>query len=127
MSFHMTVADVPSLDPDDADSRALVDDAVALAAQVAPCLELPNFPERHAGVLAVLRSVIIRWDGAGTGAMTQVGEGSYTQMMDTVRARRGLLLPKEISMLQRICRNFSSGGALQSGGTRTMIPMRRVA
>lgn len=127
MAFAMTVNDVPSLDPDDADSRALVEDAVALAAQVAPCIELPHFPESHAGVLAVLRSVIIRWDGAGSGAMTQVGEGSYTQMMDTVRARRGLLLPKEISMLQRICRNFTSGAAVQSGGTFTMIPMRRVA
>ncbi len=85
-----------------------VADAWARALSVAPCIGKDTFPpEKAPEVVAILRSIILRWHEAQSGAV--VGKtnmaGPYQQslQLDT-RPKRGFtLVPSEQVDLQRLC------------------------
>ena len=88
---------------------AMIDDALAIARRVAPCIVEDDF--EHAGAArATLRQAILRWNDQGTGAVTQHGAGPFQQTIDTRERRRGLFFPSEIAELQELCAT-SDGGA----------------
>ena len=82
----------------------------------APCLKEPEFRENAplmAAVKAVLRGAILRWNDAGSGAVTQVGAGSFQQTIDTRTTRRAMFWPSEIEQLRDLCNTFNN---IQSEG-----------
>lgn len=86
-----------------AKAEALIEDAIALAARVAPCILDEDFA--HAGAAkAILREAILRRNEAGTGAITQQGAGPFQMTVDNRQARRAMFRPDEISQLQDLCR-----------------------
>lgn len=95
-------------------AEAMIADAVAQAVMVAPCLAVEDDLDANqkAAVLAVLRSAILRWNEAGTGAVQQQTAGPFTSMVDTRQQRRSLFWPTEIAQLQGICTTLAGG----SGG-----------
>lgn len=98
-------------------AQAMIDDAVALAVSVAPCLSASSTAiltaEQDAAVKAILRRAVLRWHEVGTGTVTQQTAGAFTQSMDTTRSSpRGLFWPSEITDLQSICKS-ASGTAVE--------------
>ncbi len=110
-AVEVTVDDLtPFADIDPAKASAMIDDAVALAARVAPCILTEDF--EHAGAAkAIIRGAILRWNEAGTGAMSQVTTGPFGATVDTRVARRGMFWPSEITDLQKLCQASGGGGA----------------
>ena len=94
----------PGLDP--AQAAAMIEDAEAWAIMVAPCITSDTFTQAGA-VKAILRSAILRWLDAGSGALAsrQQGAGPFqvTQSFDTRQERRGLFWPSDITALQQLC------------------------
>lgn len=93
-------------------AEAMIGDAIAMASQVAPCILSEDFQkgtERMAALKAILRGALLRWDEAGSGAVTMQIAGPYQQNIDTTKERRGMFWPSEINQLQRLCQQ--SGGA----------------
>lgn len=120
------MADIPPIIvPDDLDpfanipddkAQAMIDDGLALAARVAPCILTDQLSDAdRAAVKAILRNAILRWNEAGTGALSglQQSAGSFqvSQTLDSRSPRRTLLWPSEISDLQDICKGTSSSNA----------------
>lgn len=104
----------PSLD--DAKAQAMIDDATAVALLTAPCLatedeDNPLTALQLAAVKAVLRGAILRWDEAGSGALSAQTAGPFSQTLDTRTQRRGMFWPSEIEQLQNICKGEGDGGA----------------
>lgn len=95
---------------DDAKATLMIADALALAARVAPCILDETF-EHDAAARAILRSAILRWNEAGTGALTSesLGDYSYTSDSRQGQARRGLFWPSEIEQLQNLCKGQDTG------------------
>ncbi|WP_130865844.1 hypothetical protein [Acidipropionibacterium timonense] len=90
-------------------AQAMIDDAVAVALRVAPCLSDPAFPYLGAAK-AILRRAILRWNETGvSGSTTSETAGPFTHVM-TTRPSSGLLWPSEITDLQKLCRDASSSG-----------------
>lgn len=91
-------------------AEAMIEDALAMATRVAPCITEPDF-DQQAAVKAVLRGAILRWDESGQGGLTaqQVTAGPYSQSnsFDTRTTRKTLFWPSEIEALQELC---SEGG-----------------
>lgn len=84
----------------------MIADAEALAALAAPCLvadPLTLTAGQTAGVKAILRGAIMRWNEAGTGALQSQQAGPFGQTVDTRQVRRGMFWPSEIQQLQDIC------------------------
>jgi hypothetical protein len=99
-------ADIPP-----AKAQAMIEDALALAATVAPCITTDAFPH-DAAARAILRRAILRWHDSGSGAITQESIGPYNYSTDTRDARSnrsGLFWPTEIEQLQDLCRGDDSG------------------
>lgn len=98
---------------DDAKAQAMIDDAIATAALVAPCILEDTFTQ-EAAAKAIIRGAILRWNEAGTGAVqsTQTNLGAFgeSQSYDTRVVRRGMFWPSEIADLQKLCRDSSAGG-----------------
>jgi hypothetical protein len=94
----------PFADIPDEKALAMIDDALALAARVAPCI-LENTFEFDAAARAILRGAILRWNEAGTGAMQQQNAGPFGMQIDTRQQRRGMFWPSEITQLQELCRD----------------------
>jgi hypothetical protein len=92
-------ADIPTTK-----AQAMIDDALALAARVAPCI-LEDAFEYDQAARAILRGAILRWHEAGTGAMQQQTAGPFGMQVDTRQQRRGMFWPSEISQLQELCRD----------------------
>lgn len=92
------------IDPEKA--QAMIDDALALAARVAPCINDTAF-EYDDAAKAILRGAILRWNEAGTGAVQSESWGPYSQTIDTTRQRRGMFWPSEITQLQELCADGS--------------------
>lgn len=111
-----------TLDPDDLTpfatigeekAQAMIDDALALAALVAPCISDEDF-EYDAAAKAILRGAILRWHEAGSGAMQQQQAGPFGVTVDTRQQRRGMFWPSEIESLQQLCLDGNpSGGAFE--------------
>lgn len=109
MAF-LTVPDLqlfaPSIDAGKA--QEMIDDATALATLVAPCIAVAEFANT-AAVKAILRSAILRWDEAGTGAVSQQTAGPFGQTYDTRQERRSMFWPSEVVQLQGLCTTAGSG------------------
>jgi hypothetical protein len=105
----LTPADLaPFADIPEAKAAAMIEDALALAATIAPCLLEPDFA--HDGAArAILRGAILRWHEAGTGAMQTQTAGPFGYTLDNRQQRRGLFQPSEIEQLQGLCKGASSG------------------
>lgn len=98
---------------DQAKAEAMIEDAEAYATLAAPCITTSEFladPAYVAAVKAVLRGVILRWEDAGTGAVTQQGAGPYQQTVDTRSTRKGMFWPSEITQLRDLCTAFTGEG-----------------
>ena len=98
-------------------AQAMIEDATAMAALVAPCLDssvISDLSESKANaVRAILRGAVLRWHEAGTGALSQQSAGPFAQTIDTRQERRGMFWPSEIEQLQRICAGTLKSGAFQ--------------
>jgi len=124
------LADLQAINPDidTAKAEAMIQDAVAQATLVAPCLAdeagLTNL--QVAQFKAVLRAAIVRWDDAGSGAVLteQVTAGPFaqSQTVDSSRLRKGLFWPSELDLLQKICGTGRKAGTVD---VTPDIPARR--
>lgn len=90
-------------------ARALIEDAVAQAVVIAPCLASDDLDKVTQGAArAVLRAAILRWNEIGTGARVTHqetrGPFSHSETYDATGARRGVFWPSEIRALQTICK-----------------------
>lgn len=125
MAFTLTAADVPGFEEGDERDEQLVRMALARARAVAPCLSRPDFPSEGLhfdNAAAIITSMVMRWAETGTGALSQVNEGSYGQTYNSNSGRIGHIFPTEIRALQDMCRDFS-GVSTSGGGTVFTTPM----
>lgn len=108
---------MPLLEPSDltafadiplAKAYAMIEDAEAVAARLAPCIADENFVHA-AAAKAILRGAVLRWNEAGSGAINQVSSGPFQMSTDNRQQRRGMFLPSEISELQALCRTSRVG------------------
>lgn len=96
---------------DEAKAEAMIEDALAMAELVAPCIAAADFDERKAAAAkAILRGAILRWHDSGSGAVSQQVAGPFQQSLDTRQPRRALFWPSEIEQLQKLC-STDDGGA----------------
>ncbi len=92
-------------------AQAMIDDTLARAARFAPCIEDAEFAY-PAAAKAVLRAVVLRWNDAGSGALSSQTAGPFGQAIDTRRETGPKFWPSEISELQALCQtDDSTGGA----------------
>jgi hypothetical protein len=111
----ITPADLaPFAEIPQAKAEAMIADALALAARVAPCITDADFAYPDAAK-AILRSAVLRWNDRGSGALTQETLGSdYSYSTDTRDSRgnrSGLFWPSEIEALQDLCKGEDTSGA----------------
>jgi hypothetical protein len=106
----LTPADlVPFASIDPVKAQAMIDDAMALAARIAPCIMLADF-QFSAAARAILRAAVLRWNEAGVAASTSQQAGPFG--VGTTSARKSMFWPSEITDLQGLC---SSGGGAGGG------------
>lgn len=86
-----------------AKAAAMIEDALAMAAVVAPCITADGFAHR-AAAKAIVRGAVLRWHEAGSGAVVSQTTMSYGQTIDTRQPRKGMFFPSEIDALKRLCR-----------------------
>lgn len=104
MAVSLNIDDLLPFAPniDQARAEAMIQDALALAAIVAPCILEDTFP--HTGAArAIIRGAILRWNDTGAGAVTQLSAGSFQQTIDTSQVRRGMFWPSEVKQLVELC------------------------
>lgn len=89
-------------------AAAMIADAMAMAALVAPCITEDTFAFPDAAK-AVIRGAILRWNDAKTGAITKQSAGSFSLEIDSTQRRNGLYWPSEIEQLQGMCKGASDG------------------
>lgn len=108
----LSVADLEPFAPnlDEVKAQAMIDDALALAARVAPCILTAEF-EYPAAAKAILRGAVLRWHDSGTGAFTQQSAGPFAAAYDTRQPRKSMFWPSEIQELQKLCRGDETSGA----------------
>jgi hypothetical protein len=112
-----------TIPPDKA--QAMCDDALAIAAVIAPCILDPRFEYADAA-LAIIRGAVLRWNAADTGAVTSQTAGPFSVAIDSSVRRTGMYWPSEIDQLQALCKasaGDTSGGAwgydtMASGGVQ---------
>lgn len=110
---------------DTAKANAMIEDAIAQALTVAPCLTSTDLTYvQQIAVRGILRTAILRWDEAGTGAKvtrSQSSGGLFTQSetLDTTQERRGVFWPSEIRALQAICKTKPRPYTIDMGGVTT--------
>lgn len=110
----------PLLVPDDlknfatiatAKAQEMIDDALAEAAFHAPCLLSPDFPAHlRAFAKGKIRAAVLRWNEAGSGAVTTQSSMSYAQTVDNRQPRKGMFYPSEIDQLKQLCRPADDEG-----------------
>jgi hypothetical protein len=83
-------------------AQAMIDDALALAARVAPCILDDDFEFEDAG-RAIIRGAILRWNDQGSGAVPHLQAGPYLMQPQTNQPRRSLFFPSEITELAALC------------------------
>lgn len=110
MAVEITIDDLLPFAPaiDAAKAELMIEDALALAAEVAPCILDDDF-QKVGAAKAILRGAILRWNDGGSGAITQQSAGPYQQTVDTTIARRSLFWPSEITQLQKLCSGQDAG------------------
>ena len=111
----VTPADLtPFAEIPEAKALEMIADVEAKAVLAAPCITDPEFLADDtlvAGVRAIVRSAVLRWNDAGTGVFTQLGAGPFQGSTDTRSERKPLLWPSEIADLRDLCSTFSGGGS----------------
>jgi hypothetical protein len=106
----ITLADLaPFADIPAAKAQAMIDDALAMAVRVAPCITTADFAYPDAAK-AIIRGAVLRWNEAGNGALSQVTSGPFSQTVDTRHQRRGMFWPSEITELAGLCEDSTSSG-----------------
>lgn len=90
-------ADIPL-----AKAEAMIADALAMAARVAPCINDADFAYPDAA-RAILRGAILRWHESGSGALQSQTAGPFGMQLDTRQQRRSMFWPSEITDLQALC------------------------
>lgn len=90
-------------------AQAMIDDALALASRVAPCINDADFAYPDAAK-AIIRGAVLRWNEAGSGAAQSVQSGPFATTMDTRTQRRGMFWPSEIADLAGLCSDSTAGG-----------------
>jgi len=100
----------PFADIEPVKAQAMIDDALATAERVAPCITSVDFAY-PAAAKALLRGAIIRWAEAGSGAMSSTTTGPFGATVDTRQPRRGMFWPSEIEQLQDLCKGSELSGA----------------
>ncbi|GAA2071684.1 hypothetical protein [Williamsia deligens] len=98
----------PFADIAEAKAKEMIADAMGLAELVAPCITKESFAYA-AAAKAVLRGAILRWNDAGSGAVTTKLAGPYQQVIDSNTRRNNLFWPSEIEQLQEMCREATDG------------------
>jgi len=107
----LTPADlVPFASIDPVKAQAMIDDALALAKSVAPCLAGELTDGQAGAAIAIIRGAILRWDEAGPGAVQSQTAGPFGVTLDTKQVRYGMYWPSEITQLKTICKG-STGKA----------------
>jgi|SRR5690625_486551 len=107
-SVSLTVEDLKVFAPDIDEAKAaeMITTALARAAWVAPCILDGEF-EHDEVAKGIIRDAILRWNEAGTGALSseqvQTGPYGHTTTFDTRQPRRPLFWPSEVSELQKLC------------------------
>jgi hypothetical protein len=81
---------------------AMIDDAMAMAAMVAPCILSDTF-ESASAAKAIIRGAILRWNDAGSGAFSQQTTGPFSVATDTRQPRRSMFWPSEVDQLRKLC------------------------
>ena len=112
-AVNLTPSDLaPFASIEDAKAHAMIEDALAMAARVAPCITDADFAYPDAA-RAILRGAILRWNDSGTGAVQQQTAGPFGQTIDTRQQRRGMFWPSEITELAKLCADSTSGRAFE--------------
>ncbi len=99
----------PFAEIDPAKAQAMIDDVLALAARVAPCILDPEF-QYDAAARAILRGAVLRWHEADTGALQSEQAGPYGVTFDTRQQRRSMFWPSDVEALEGLCRQSGLGG-----------------
>lgn len=92
--------------------QAWIDDALALAERIAPCISRPEFP--HGAALKALLRAAIRYNAGGAGgAITQISAGPFQKSVDSRNTTSGVLFsPAQEKQLRAMCRpRVSEAGA----------------
>lgn len=111
MAVTITTSDLaPFATIDPVKAAAMIEDAMAMAARVAPCIEDEDFAHA-AAAKAILRGAILRWHEAGSGAFQSTQTGPFGATVDTRQQRRGMFWPSEIEQLQDLCASARTGKA----------------
>jgi hypothetical protein len=91
----------PDIDEDKA--AAMIDDALAMAALIAPCILADDFVN-EAAAKAIIRRAILRWHDTGSGVVSAQAAGPFSQTVDTRQpASRSTFTGPEKDDLQRLC------------------------
>ncbi len=91
----------PFADITSAKAQAMIDDAIALAEKVAPCITSQGF-EHAAAAKAIIRGAVLRWNEQSSGAGPALMAGAF-QMQPQNQPRRFLFFPSEINELSALC------------------------
>lgn len=112
MAVTLTPADLTPFVPnlDEAKALAMIEDALALAARIAPCILDEEF-EHEAAAKAVIRGAILRWHDGGSGMYMQQQAGPFQLTTDNRQTRKSMFWPSEISELQALCGIGRAGSA----------------
>lgn len=123
MAVFVIVADLQVFSPDIdlVKAQGMIDDATALAVLAAPCIDDVTFTNT-AAVKAILRAAILRWNEAGTGALSAQTAGPFGQTLDTRPDRKGMFWPSEIVQLQSLCASGSSYTLSMAGPDPVPVP-----
>ena len=107
----ITPADLaPFATIDEAKAEAMIADALARAAVIAPCITSEEFAY-EAAAKGIIRGAILRWNEAGSGAYSSIQTGPFGVTADTRTPRRGMFWPSEVDELKALCGADGGGGA----------------
>lgn len=117
MAVVITIADLTPFFPDISATKAaaMIEDALAQAAEVAPCILSSDFNEDKArAAKSIIRGALLRWEETGAGGVTTQHSstaGPITEAITTATgARKSMFWPMELQRLRRLC-SQSAGSA----------------
>lgn len=112
-AVEITPADLaPFAEIDETKAQAMIDDAMARAALVAPCIVAEDFA-LTAAAKAIIRAAVLRWHDLGSGAVKTQTVGPFGQTVDGTSVRKGMFLLSEVEELKGLCGSASTGKAFQ--------------
>lgn len=95
-------------------ATAMIEDVLALAERVAPCITTEAF-EFPAAAKAVLRGIVLRWNEQGNAGLQSrsetTGPFSRSETYEVQQSRRGAFWPSEIASLQDLCKGAESAAS----------------